>query len=171
MEITIDTDGTTESLRVLKFENRWTTEEYIRELAAGCYIVKEYFDIAINEIKLQGMINLRKFLQLELSNTRNKLHKRNFMPVMRDLEMLNMKYIEYICDLYHIEYSCPYIEDSEYAKCQEYMSYSLLKYNTIDEVSNYNYNIINSYIIKLGIEISYFENKLHTIRVVQFYAS
>jgi hypothetical protein len=99
MEITIDTDGTTESLRVLKFENRWKTEEYIRELAAGCYIVKEYFDIAINEIKLQGMINLRKLLQLELSNTRNKLHKRNFMPVMRDLEMLNMKYIEDICDL------------------------------------------------------------------------
>ncbi len=83
MEITIDTDGTTESLRVLKFENRWKTEEYIRELAAGCYIVKEYFDIAINEIKLQGMINLRKLLQLELSNSRNKLHKRNFMPMMK----------------------------------------------------------------------------------------
>jgi hypothetical protein len=41
------------------------------------------------------------------------------------------------------------------------MSYSLLKYKTIDEVSNYNYNIINSYIIKLGIEISYFETKMN----------
>jgi hypothetical protein len=82
------------------------------------------------------------------------------MPMMRDLEMLNMKYIEDICDLYHIEYSCPYVEDSEYIKCEEYMSYSLLRYNTIDEVSNYKYNIINSYIIKLGIEISCFENKL-----------
>jgi len=114
MEITIDTNGTSESLSVLKYENRWTTEEYIRELVAGCYIVKEYFDIAINEIKLQGMINLRKFLQLELSYTRNKLHKKNFMSMMRDLEMLNVKYIEDICDLYHIEYSCPYVEKDLY---------------------------------------------------------
>jgi hypothetical protein len=149
MEITLSTNGTSESLSVLKYENRWTAEDYIRELVADCYIVKEYFDIANNEIKLRGMINLRKLLQLELSNTRNKLHKRNFMPMMRDLEMLNMKYIEDICDLYHIEYT----------KCQEYMSYSLLRYNTIDEVSYYNYDIINSYIIKLGIEISYFKNK------------
>ena len=99
MEIIIDENSTSESLSILKYENRWTSEEYIRELVAGGYIVKEYFDIAINEIKLQGMINLRKLLQLELNNTRNKLHKRNFMPVMRDLEMLNMKYIEDICDL------------------------------------------------------------------------
>jgi hypothetical protein len=81
MEITIDTNGTSESLSVLKYENRWTTEEYIRELVAGCYIVKEYFAIAINEIKLQGMINLRKFLQLDLSYTRKKLHKKNFMSI------------------------------------------------------------------------------------------
>jgi len=160
MEIIIDENSTSESLSILKYENRWTTEEYIRELVAGGYIVKEYFDIAINEIKLQGMINLRKLLQLELNNTRNKLHKRNFIPIMKDLEMLNMNYIEDICNLYRIEYSCPYIEDLEHSKCQEYMSYSLLRYNTTDEVSNYNYNIINSYIIKLGIEISYFENKL-----------
>jgi hypothetical protein len=76
MEITLSTNGTSESLSVLKYENRWTTEDFIRELVAGCYIVKEYFDIAINEIKLQGMINLRKLLQFELSNTRNKLHKK-----------------------------------------------------------------------------------------------
>ncbi len=99
MEITLSTSGTSESLSVLKYENGWKIKDYIRELAAGCYFVIEYFDIAINEIKLQGMINLRKLLQLEQNNTRNKLHKRTFMPMMRYLEMT--KYIEDICDLYH----------------------------------------------------------------------
>jgi hypothetical protein len=56
MEITLSTSGTSESLSVLKYG--WTIKDYIRELAAGCYFVIEYFDIAINEIKLQGMINL-----------------------------------------------------------------------------------------------------------------
>ncbi len=51
MEIIIDENSTSESLSILKYENRWTSEEYIRELVAGGYIVKEYFDIAINEIK------------------------------------------------------------------------------------------------------------------------
>ncbi len=58
MEITLSTSGTSKSLSVLKYENGWKIKDYIRELAAGCYFVKEYFDIAINEIKLQGMINL-----------------------------------------------------------------------------------------------------------------
>ena len=40
------------------------------------------------------------------------------------------------------------------------MSDSLIRYNTYDEVSNHNQTHINLYIIKIGIEIKYLENKL-----------
>lgn len=69
----------------------------------------------------------------------------------RDTQNLYNKYTEDICDLYSIEFSYPYMEDTEIDKCMEYMSCSLTKYNYNNEVSNPNQNYINLYIIKPGI--------------------
>lgn len=41
-----------QTLPILVFEEQWTIDDYIRELAAGCYFVKEYFDIALNDKKI-----------------------------------------------------------------------------------------------------------------------
>ena len=48
------------------FETNWTIDEYIEELAAGNYFVKEYADIAISEIELKQIQNLRTILEMEI---------------------------------------------------------------------------------------------------------
>ena len=45
---------------MLLFEKYWSIDEYISELATGCYFVKEYSDIALNEIKLQHIISKKE---------------------------------------------------------------------------------------------------------------
>ena len=122
--------NSSQALPVLIFEEQWTINDYIRELAAGYYFVKEDFDIPLNEIKLH-----------QIKNQYNK-------------------HIEDICDLYSVKFSYPHIEDTEIDKCMEYMSCSLIKYDYNNKVSNPNQNHINLYIIKLGIEISFIEIKL-----------
>ena len=74
-------------------------DDYIRELAADCYIVKEYFDIALNEIKLHHSIKIREILKYELSNSRNKRHKNSFINILRNTEKIYNQHLEDICDL------------------------------------------------------------------------
>jgi len=70
-----------QTMPVLLFEKDWSIDDYIRELAADCYIVKEYFDIALNEIKLHHSIKIREMLKYELTNSKNKRHKNAFINI------------------------------------------------------------------------------------------
>jgi len=74
------------TIPALLFEKDWTIDDYIRELSAGRYIVKEYFDIALNEIKLHHSIKIREMLKYELNNSRNKRHKNAFINILRDTD-------------------------------------------------------------------------------------
>ena len=152
-----------QTMPVLFFEENWTIDDYIRELTAGSYIIKEYFDIALNEIKLYHCIKIREMLKYELCNSRNKRHKNAFLNILRDTEKIYNQHLEDICDIYNIEFTYPYLEDTEMNKCIEYMSDSLIRFNTFDEVSNNNQTHINLYIIKIGIEIKYLETKLKNL--------
>ena len=70
-----------QTMPVLLFEKDWPIDDYIRKLAADCYIVKEYFDIALNEIKLHHSIKIREMLKYELTNSKNKRHKNAFINI------------------------------------------------------------------------------------------
>jgi len=73
-----------QTIPALLFEKDWTIDDYIRELSAGRYIVKEYFDIALNEIKLHHSIKIREMF--ELNNSRNKRHENAFINILRDTD-------------------------------------------------------------------------------------
>jgi hypothetical protein len=152
--------NSSQALPVLIFEEQWTIDDYIRELAAGYYFVKEDFDIPLNEIKLHQIKNLREMLKHEIANAKFRRHKNIFISMLHDIQNQYNKHIEDICDLYSVKFSYPHIEDTEIDKCMEYMSCSLIKYDYNNKVSNPNQNHINLYIIKLGIEISFIEIKL-----------
>ncbi len=102
-------------------------------------------------------------LKYELCNSRNKRHKNAFLNILRDTEKIYNQHLEDICDIYNIEFTYPYLEDTEMTECIEYMSDSLIRLNTFDEVSNINQTHINLYIIKIGIEIKYLEKKLKNL--------
>lgn len=98
---------------------------------------------------------------MEKTNSNMSLHKRNFIPMLKSLNNIYTKQINDIYSLYHISQTKHRIPDTETSKCVEYMSYSLLNRNEIiPGVSNYNWTQINLYIIKLGIEETYVNNKL-----------
>jgi hypothetical protein len=148
----------------LVFETNWTIDEFIEELAAGNYFIKDYSDIAIGEIELRQTQNLRNMLEIEKINTKMIFHKRNFIPMLSNVNNVYTKYIDDICSLYHINQSTQHNTELKITKCLEYMSYSLLKHNEIiPGVSNYNWMQINLYIIKLGIEKSYLNNILKNL--------
>ncbi len=74
-------------------------------------------------------------LKYELSNSRSRRHTNAFINILRDTQKIYNQHLEEICDLYCVEFS--YL-DTEINKCIEYMSDSLIRYNTYDEVSNPN---------------------------------
>jgi hypothetical protein len=92
-------NSTMEQLPYLVFETNWTIDEYIEELAAGNYFVKEYAGIAINEIELKQTQNLRTILEMEKVNTKMTFHKRNFIPMLKSLNGLYTKHIDDIADI------------------------------------------------------------------------
>jgi hypothetical protein len=134
-------------LRYLVFETNWTIDEYIEELAAGNYFIKDYFDIALSEIKLRQTQNLRNMLNIKKMNTKLTFHKRSFIPMLSNVKNVYTKYIDDICSLYHINRSTQHKTELEITKCLEYMSYSLLKQNEMNPgVRNYNWMQIKKYI-------------------------
>ena len=46
--------------QILKYEDEWKISEYIKELAAGGYLIKDYFEIAMNDVKYRQVKYLRK---------------------------------------------------------------------------------------------------------------
>ena len=75
-----------QTMPVLLFEKDWSIDDYIRELAADCYIVKDYFDIALNEIKLHHSIKIREMLKYELTNSKNKRHINAFINISWEIQ-------------------------------------------------------------------------------------
>jgi hypothetical protein len=64
-------------------------------------------------------------LKYELSNSRSRRHTNAFINILRDTQKIYNQHLEDICDLYRVELSYPYLEDTEINKCIEYMGDSL----------------------------------------------
>jgi ribonuclease BN (tRNA processing enzyme) len=140
---------------------RWRSEmsfnDYMFVIHTNKLFVIDHFDIAINEIKLKHIEELKNFLL----NGHNRLAKMNMTKVqlLRLLKSLVMKHCEQIESfliLNEIKHRSQYMENHESCKSLTYSKYELLEM----DVDNKNKMVINSNLIKLAVEETIIQHKL-----------
>jgi hypothetical protein len=55
--------------------------DFKRELSTGGYLLKKYFELAMNEVKYRQVKALRIALEMETRNAKSRTHKRTFIPI------------------------------------------------------------------------------------------
>jgi len=125
----------------------------------GLFII-DHFDIAIDEVKLKHIEELKNFL----INGSNRLAKANMTKaqLLHSLKSLSMKHcdqIESFLILNEVKNRSQYMENHESCKSLTYLKYELLEM----DFDNKNKLIINSNLIKLAVEETVIQHKLNEV--------
>jgi hypothetical protein len=138
-----------ETREIVDSELNMSFETYLQEIGAYGYTDEQYYHIALSNLRLRQLKELRQLLlEIKFKLNNKQMLKVEALESLRLLELEQTENISELLDLYNVEHKCELLDEHESRKALIFFKSQLVDYSS----NNTNDHSINSFIIKLNIE-------------------